>query len=233
MKLSVKLPALVIFSALAVVVSQASSVTLSGSAWINVPAASANAVLGSIPATPADVSFTVTTSTDIEFSSFFGSGNCGLACGNPTASYTLGSFLANAMPPATGIVENTPGALAGSLDSTIFLFTATVSITHDEAFFVVHDDGASFYVNGVAIPGIGPTPTGPVYTTLIYTGPTDPAASLQLVYGECCGPGAVFATNLPTGGSGVAPEPGTLAMFGTGVLGLSGIVRRKRRHLGR
>jgi len=211
------------------VFARADTVTVTGSVWINDPTGAGDATLANVPTTTPDVTFQVLTSTNLEFSSYFGAGSCGITCGNPSASYTVGSFLTSADPAASSIVENTPGALASTLDNTIFLFSAIVNITNGEVFAVGHDDGASFYVDGVAIPGISPGPTGYVLTDITYTGPTENGAMLQMVYGECCGAPAVFVTNLPTGGgTGLTPEPASLMLFGSGLLGLMRVVRKRR-----
>ncbi|MGH9770593.1 MAG: PEP-CTERM sorting domain-containing protein, partial [Candidatus Acidiferrales bacterium] len=94
-------------------------------------------------------------------------------------------------------------------------------------FAIGHDDGASFYVDGTLIPGISPFGTSYALTDITYTGPTESAASLLMVYGECCGAPAVFATNLPTGGgSTLTPEPSAFLLLGTGLLGLMLVSRR-------
>ena len=58
-------------------------------------------------------------------------------------------------------------------------------------------------------------------------GPTANGATLEMVYGEVDGAPAVFSTNLPLGGINATPEPGSMALLGTGVLGLVGFVRRR------
>jgi hypothetical protein len=208
----------------------AGTITVTGSLWINQAGAAGDATLANVPTTAPDVTFSVVTSSNIEFSSYFGPGSCGITCGNPSDSYTVGSFLMTGMPAATNIVENTPGALSGALDNTIFLLSATVDITNGEVFAVGHDDGASFYIDGNAIPGISPGPTGYALTDITYTGPTESGAMLQMVYGECCGAPAVFATNLPTGGgTGLTPEPASVVLFGSGFLAVAALVRKRSR----
>ncbi|MGH9395569.1 MAG: hypothetical protein ACRD18_01790 [Terriglobia bacterium] len=207
---------------------QASNVTVNGSAWINDSTGAQDAVIGNVPSSTPDVTFTVNTSTSLQFSSYFGAGSCGITCGNGGLSYTVGSFLANGNPAAT-ILTGSSSALANTLDNTIFEFTATVPITTGETFLVGHDDGASFYVDGNIIPGISPAGTSYVLTPITYTGPNDPSASLVMVYGEAFGAPAVFATNLPTGGGPtLTPEPSAFLLWGTG-LGLLGLMLVSRR----
>jgi hypothetical protein len=200
------------------ITAQATTVTLNGSAWINDPTGADDAILANVPTAAPDVTFTVTTSTILQFSSYFGAGSCGITCGNWAASYTVGSFLKNGDPAAT-ILTGTSSALSNTLDNTIFEFTATdVGITTGEVFAVGHDDGASFYVNGVLIPGISPFGTAYQLTDLTYKGPSVSDATLTMVYGEGYGPPAVFATNIATGGVHAAtPEPGACLLWSTGL----------------
>ncbi|MGH9449772.1 MAG: hypothetical protein ACRD11_04445 [Terriglobia bacterium] len=213
----------------------AGSVTITGAAYINDSAGASSATLANVPAGTADVTFTVPTSSSIQFSSFFGAGSCGITCNTGlnggSTSYTVGSFLSTGNPAATNIVQNTSGALANTLNNTLFEFTATgVDITNGEQFLVEHDDGASFYVNGgSALAGISAGPTAPASSTVTYSGPTVTNATLVMVYGECCGAPAVFATNLPSGGGPtLTPEPSAFLLWGTG-LGLLGLMLVSRR----
>lgn len=215
MKLPLKMALALFFCSVMVAVSQASSVTINGSAWINNPNVG-NAVIANVPLTTPDVTFQVVTSTGIDFDSRF-----------PGNNYTVGTFLSTGVPPASSVVVNTPGALSNTADNTLYLFTGTVNVFIGETFTVTHDDGASFYINGTIIPGISPGPTAPVTTIITYTGPSLTAANLQIVYGECCGAPGVFQTDLPTGGNNPVPETSTLAMFGSGVIGLASLLRRK------
>jgi hypothetical protein len=124
---------------------------------------------------------------------------------NPSTSYTLGSFLAtgNAMG-----VSGTPTDLARNLDAgaggTIFEFTGTVTVTNGQTFNVANDDGLSLKIGNTLVIGGLPGATGPqsgrenspaVYA---YTGPSG-TFPFDVVYGECCGPPAVFALSLPLG----------------------------------
>jgi len=195
--------------------AQATSVTLNGSLWISQPTGAGDAIPANVPGTTPDVTFTVTTSSSIDFDSRSG--------GNNSAFYTVGSFLTNGTPAAT-ILTGSPSVLAGTLDNTIMTLTGTVNVTTGETFLFEHDDGATVLINGSALPGISPGPTGPTLSTLTYTGPTLSNTSFEIIYGECCGAPAVLATNLPTGGGpSLTPEPSAFLLWGTG-LGLLGLM---------
>jgi len=117
--------------------------------------------------------------------------------------------------------------MANTVNNSYWSFTGTANITNGEKFTVTQDDGATFYVNGVAIPGTTTGPTNPVQEIITYSGPTLTGASIQLIYAECCGAPAVFETDLPNGGLTTVPDPSTGLLMGTGILGLVGVVRRR------
>jgi hypothetical protein len=90
-------------------------------------------------------------------------------------------------------------------------------------FYVTHDDGVYIELPGVSFTFDQPGPTSPI--TEYFTVNNPGAAGLYaftLNYAECCGAPAVLVSNL-----GSVPEPGTLALVGSGALGLAGLLRRK------
>ena len=191
---------------LATVGAQASSVMVDGAVWSVSSSASGNAVIGSVPLTPANITFSFTTTSALNFAS-----------GDDNSVY---AFFESGGVPAGAFV----GADMGFND-TITMFTVNnFTLAHNTPFTLGHDDGASFYING-NIFYTNPGPTSFQVNTFTYSGPTVTGGTLQIVYGECCGAPGYFETNLPTGGT--TPEPGTLVMVGSGALGLVGVIRRK------
>jgi hypothetical protein len=203
-----------------------------GRGWVVSGTVADNAIPGNVPGTPPDFTFTASA---VDFSSFGNLSNTG----NPNADYTVNTFL-NSLGSATSITDTTAGI--GSLILAVgpggcglqtpicygilFEITGMAAVTSGQTFTVAHDDGLTFTIGGnVVVNAPGPTP--PTTTVGTYSGPTG-NEPFQIVYGECCGGPAVLETTL-TGPPPSVPEPSTIALFGTGLLGLGGLIRRQRK----
>lgn len=192
-----------------VYLSTAEANTVAGRLWQVPEAISENAIPANVPITTPDVTFDVNSPIN-----FFGE------------NVTVGTWLNNGY--AFNITENTPGTLASLMDNftvgTLLNFTGFVTVTNGMTFTVTHDDGLTLIIGGIDL-GFNPGPTPPVTTTQTYTGPSG-NFPFQLVYGECHGGPAVLQVDLPFSSVPV-PEPSTLLLLVSGLIGLAGYGKNK------
>ena len=138
--------------------------------------------------------------------------------------YNLGGFL-NGLGAASGITYLNGFSASSALNNSLFDFTGAANFTTGQSFSVTHDDGTNMYVNGNLVLG-APNPTAPVSTPFTYSGPSG-NFNFEFIYTECCGGDADYITSLVPVTTGTVPEPETLAMVGSGLLGLCEVVRRR------
>lgn len=198
-------------AALASFVTAAHANTVDGSVYFVSDAVAGNAIPANVPATPADLTFSV--------NSPFTFTNAG-----DSKVDTIGAFLTSSGATCLTGCAN----LTHVQNDTLWNFTGFVTVTNGESFTVTHDDGLTLSIGGNLVIN-QPGPTSPVTQTFTYGGP-DGTFAFQLVYGECCGGPAELQISLPL--ESAVPEPSTWAMMIVGFAGLGYMgFRQSRRRM--
>lgn len=206
-------------AATAALITTTQAASFTGGIWLVPEATSQNAILGSIPLSAANITFTLP------------GGGFSFVASTGAGTYTeLGWLLSEgSVGSIVGSAADKAAAMDNGTTATLMEISGIVHVTAGQTWTFTHDDGVSLYVNGVLQSNLNPGPTPASTETTTGWGGATGNYLIQLVYGENSGSPAELEGNLGTPLDRTVPDGGTtVALLGMGLAGLAGLARRVR-----
>jgi hypothetical protein len=169
------------------------------------------------PAGTPNLTFTVSGPTGSLFSFYSSTDN------------SLNSFLTHGGDTVTNVAGT--GSLSDGINNDVMEFTGTTYLTHGSTYTVTKDDAAALWINGgTNVLGSGCLDDTAAHACTFTWWGTSGNDPFTLLYQEVNGPPAVLESNLT--GLTATPEPSSLLLLGTGLLGLAVVLFRKNKPAG-
>lgn len=175
------------------------------------------------PVSPATASFTVNSASGDVFS--FNLPSAGVSGDN-----NLYNFLTHGGDTVTGI-NNTSGPGTDNINNSVFVFTGYTTLIAGQTYEFTHDDGMMLYLTGNGLNNFAAinSPKATASNKSTFTVLTTGTYNYEVIYAEVYGGPAVLTSDI---NSNAAPEPSSLLLMGTGLLGLAFLLFRKNKPSG-
>jgi len=155
----------------------------------------------------------------------------GFLASGGTACVGTGCSVIGSTGQATTVI---PTGCTPSCSSTLYLFHYVIGTGEPTTLnfgTITHDDGITLLLNGVAVtPASAAAPTSAAGTVVGNQAGLFAGESVDLLFDECCGLPAQLTANLPGEANiqSTVPEPGSIVLFGSAVLGVVFTLRRRK-----